>query len=210
MYRNLYTNFQLICILCAIHQVPLVDLQLRIASCVLRVTTATRVEKLSQVVSVQKATSVLRDRALSDHNNMSAQWDITVRRSNIQYWSLSYCQSWLLNIGCAVSAESATSLHPQMWFSFCHKKCITALFFLTASVFFLFCVCLSLHCYCCTMIMSDDACYSLDIKSNKFNGCSRGVSDRQPAFPGATSSDKARAAARLALLVSIVKIKVKL
>ncbi|KAF3692794.1 Sushi, von Willebrand factor type A, EGF and pentraxin domain-containing protein 1 [Channa argus] len=99
------------------HQVSLVDLQLSLASCVLQVTTATRVAELSQVASVQKATTVLRGRVLRDHNNMSAQQDITVRRA---------------------------------------------------------------------------------------------VSDRQPAFQAATSSDMARAAVRHALLVSIVKIKERL
>lgn len=82
------------------HQVPLVALQLRLASCVPQVITATREAKLSQVASVQKATTVLRDRALRDHNNMSAQWDIIVRRSAMQYEASSYCQSSLLNIVC--------------------------------------------------------------------------------------------------------------
>lgn len=92
------------CILCATHQVPLVELQLRLARCVLQVTTATREAELSQVASVQKAITVLRDRALTDHNYISAQWDIIVRRSAIQYKSLSYCHSWLLNIAWGASA----------------------------------------------------------------------------------------------------------
>lgn len=62
-----------------------------------------------------------------------------------------------------------------------------------------------------TMIMPNDACCSPDIKSNKItNGCFRAVSDRQPASQAATSSDKAKAAVRHVLLVSIVNIKVKL
>ncbi|KAM7413317.1 hypothetical protein PAMA_020621 [Pampus argenteus] len=63
----------------SITPVPLVAQQLRPASCVLQVITATRKGKLSQVASVLKDTIVLRDRALRDHNNMSAQWDIIVR-----------------------------------------------------------------------------------------------------------------------------------
>lgn len=59
------------------------------------------------------------------------------------------------------------------------------------------------------MIIPDDVCNSPDIKSNNFNGRSRAVSDRRPAFQAATSSDQARAAVRRALLVSIVQIKVK-
>ena len=70
--------------LCATHQVPLVDLQSRLARCVLQVTTATREAKLSQVASVQRAITVLKDRLLRDHNYMSARWDITVRRSAVQ------------------------------------------------------------------------------------------------------------------------------
>lgn len=55
-------------------------LQLRLASYVLLGTTATGVEWLSRVASVQRATIVLRDRAQRDHNSMSAQWDTVVRR----------------------------------------------------------------------------------------------------------------------------------
>ena len=69
--------------LCADHQGPSVALRSRPACSVLQVTTATREEQLSQVAAVQKATTVLRDRALRDHNNMSALWDIVVRRSAI-------------------------------------------------------------------------------------------------------------------------------
>lgn len=67
----------------AVHQGPSGALQSSLASNVLQVTTATREEQLSQVAAVQKATTVLRDRALRDHNNMSAQWDIVVRRSAV-------------------------------------------------------------------------------------------------------------------------------
>lgn len=124
-------NFELICRLC-VHQVLLVDLQSKLASCVLRVTTATREEWLSQVASVQKATTVLRDRAPRDHNSMSAQWDIVARRSSTQYSSLSYCQSSFLSIVCL-----CMSLSPQLWFSFYHEKCITA-YYKLIDVFFLF------------------------------------------------------------------------
>lgn len=75
------------CVLC-IDQALRVALQLRLASCVLRATTATRLECLSPAASVQKATTVLRDRALRDHNSMSAQWDITARRSSSPVFSL--------------------------------------------------------------------------------------------------------------------------
>lgn len=88
----------------AAHQVPSADLQLRLASCVLQVTTATREAELSQVANVQKAITVLGGRAQRDHNNMSAQWDITVRRSAIQHESSSYCQSSWVNIQCDVLA----------------------------------------------------------------------------------------------------------
>lgn len=66
-----------------IHQVPLVDPLLRLASCVLQVNTVTSKEWLSQVAPVQKATTVLRDRSLKDHSNMPAQLVITVRRSAV-------------------------------------------------------------------------------------------------------------------------------
>lgn len=71
------------CILC-VDQALMVAPLLRLASCVLRATTATRLECPSPAASVQKATTVLRDRAPRGHNSMSAQWDIIARRSSFQ------------------------------------------------------------------------------------------------------------------------------
>lgn len=87
-FSNYYYYFFRQCLSCVLfnvsaHQVPLADLRLEIASRVLQVTTANREEWQSQVAIVQKATTVLKDRALRGHNNMSAQWDIIVRRSAI-------------------------------------------------------------------------------------------------------------------------------
>lgn len=65
------------------------------------------------------------------------------------------------------------SLPSQLCFFFCHDKCIAIV-----PVFFLFLDCLSLlvccvgfspKCCFCTLVIPDDARYSLDIKSNKIN-----------------------------------------
>lgn len=69
----------------SVHQVPLADPQWKVVSRVLQVNTANREEWQSQVANVQKATTVLKDRAPRGHNNMSAQWDTIVRRSAIQH-----------------------------------------------------------------------------------------------------------------------------
>lgn len=94
-YARVVTNFvqllfyffsqRLSCVLFSMsaHQVPLADPRLKLASRVLQVTTANTEEWQSQVAIVQKATTVLKDRAPRGHNNMSAQWDIIVRRSAI-------------------------------------------------------------------------------------------------------------------------------
>ncbi|CAG6003426.1 unnamed protein product, partial [Menidia menidia] len=62
------------------YKVPLVESELRLVSLVLQVTIATREGYLSQVVSVQKATTVLWDRFPKHQNNIYALWDISVRR----------------------------------------------------------------------------------------------------------------------------------
>lgn len=183
-------------------------LHLRLASYVLLGTTATGVEWLSRVASVQRATTVLRDSAQRDHNSMSAPWDTVVRRLSSHIARHSYSVLSVISVHSSSSPASYSIVKNVLLLL--HVYWCFLISFWHVSVLFLFCV----HRRRLLLLSHVNAgCYMLfpwnKIQYNLSNGCSRAVSDRQPVFQAATSSGKVRVAVRCALLVSIVKIKVK-